>query len=105
MGLSSGTSWWVRGCSFECSSITCNAKVPNDQYINRYPYKDPPFPKEIDPKENTIAFGARALPKLVALLTVNDDLEEKEKITAINNILDTDLGAIVWSVRKMMSEC
>lgn len=51
--------------------------------FSRHPANQEPFSGVVNPKENTVAYGSRAIPKLVTLL--GTDLNEKERIDALRN--------------------
>lgn len=55
----------------------CGGGRSSDFLKDRHPYRDPPFAKEIDKREIAVAFGSRALPKLLALLA-NRELDGAE---------------------------
>lgn len=62
----------------------------SDFLADRHPANQEPFSGAINPKENTVAYGNRAIPKLIDLLAT--ELTEKERLEALKNVLSLDLA-------------
>ena len=59
----------------------------SEQLRDRYPYRDPPFRKTIDPEQVAQAFGSRSIPKYADLL-IYPDLSTQDRIRALKDVLD-----------------
>lgn len=63
-------------------------RVASDSLAARHPYRGQPFPKEIVPNEIAVAYGARCMPKLSAVLALpRKDLTPGERAHALRTFL------------------
>lgn len=83
----------------------------SDFLVDRHPAKEEPFSGTVDPKENTTAYGHRAIPKLIELLRASD-LSSKEKQDALKTVLNIDfahqetkVNAIQQGLVESMKDC
>lgn len=63
----------------------------SDFLVDRHPENTEKISGEIDPKENTVAYGKRAVPKLISLLRV-DSLSVQESQDALKTVLSLNLA-------------